>query len=67
VAPRVKPLDEPPDDILVSSFDELGPVSWTELELDVTVNLLPFHRCSVCGQPARASVYDLNRHERTLL
>ena len=67
MATRPSELDEPEDEILASSFDELTPVSWMEMELDVTVSLLPFHRCSVCGQPARTSVYDLNRRQRTLL
>jgi hypothetical protein len=66
VASRLRPLDEPPDDVLASSLDDLTPVSPTQMAL-VTVGLLPLHRCSVCGEPARASVYDLIRQQRTLL
>jgi hypothetical protein len=51
----------------VSAFDELAYRLSMEMDLDITVSRLPFRRCSVCGQPARTSVFDLIRGRRTLL
>jgi hypothetical protein len=66
-ASRPNELDGPKGEIVVSAFEDLAARLSMEMDLDVPVNLLPFHRCSVCGQPARTSVYDLNRRHRTLL